>query len=98
MMEDKSFKITTEDGKEIVCDVLFTFDDDASNKQIMVYTDNTSDETGNVRAYASYYNEGDLENNTMKLDPITDEKVMKKIEIMFEALQEQIIEENKETK
>ena len=45
MSEEKmSFKITAEDGKEIECEVLFTFESDETNKNYIVYTDNTTDE------------------------------------------------------
>ena len=50
------FKVFDEDGKEVECEVLFTFDSDETNKSYMVYTDNTVDEDGNTRVYASIYN------------------------------------------
>ena len=44
-MEDNKFKIKNEDGKEVLCEVLFTFESDETNKNYMVYTDNTKDDS-----------------------------------------------------
>ena len=38
-----SFKYVNEEGKEIVCDILFTFDSDETKKSYIVYTDNSRD-------------------------------------------------------
>ena len=48
-------KVINEDGIEIICDVLFTFDNADTGKSYIVYTDNTKDESGNVQVYASIY-------------------------------------------
>ena len=42
------------EGKPIPCDILFTFSGE-TGKDYIVYTDNTRDEQGNVRVYASTY-------------------------------------------
>lgn len=49
------FTVTNQDGVEVEFDVLFTFDSDETNKSYIVYTDNSVDEAGNVRVYASTY-------------------------------------------
>ena len=62
-MLDKSGKIIIKNelGEEIECDVLFTFDNNDTNKSYIVYTDNTKDELGNIKVYANTYNEDDDE-------------------------------------
>ena len=54
-MEQNSFTIINEEGKEVKYDVLFTFQSEETNKDYIVYTDNTKDEEGNVQVYASIY-------------------------------------------
>ena len=48
--------LVNSEGKEVEFDVLFTFDAADTNKSYIVYTDNSVDETGNIRVYASTYN------------------------------------------
>ena len=44
-MENKNqFTLIDEEGKEVVYDVLFTFDSEETNKSYIVYTDNSTDE------------------------------------------------------
>lgn len=49
-----TFTVIDEEGKEVVCNVLFTFDSN-EGKHYIVYTDNTEDQEGNVQVYASMY-------------------------------------------
>ena len=55
MKEKNSFTVINDEGKEVVCDVLFTFDSDETKKSYIVYTDNTKDELGNLKVYANTY-------------------------------------------
>ena len=48
--------LVNSEGKEVEFDVLFTFDAEDTNKSYIVYTDNSIDENGNIRVYASTYN------------------------------------------
>lgn len=82
--ERMTFKVTDEAGKEIECEVLFTFESDETKKNYMVYTDNTTDEAGNTKVYASIYNPNEEET---KLIPIETEKEWKIIETILEELQ-----------
>lgn len=43
------------DGKEVTFEIIFTFEDDATGKQYVVYTDNVLDEEGNTRVFASRF-------------------------------------------
>lgn len=93
-MEGKNtFTVINDEGKEIVCDVLFTFDSDETKKSYVVYTDNTKDEFGNIRVYASIFNPNDNPNdngNGTELLPIQTEKEWKVIEKILESLQEEV--------
>ena len=87
MTEKNSFTIINDEGKEVVCDVLFTFDSDETKKSYIAYTDNTKDENGNVQVYASIY---DPEEENPELKPIESDKEWKVIETILETLQEEV--------
>ena len=55
MNKENKFKVIDKDGKEIEFEVLFTFESDETHKNYMVYTDNSTDEEGNVRVFASVF-------------------------------------------
>ena len=86
-MKKNSFSMIDENGKEVVYDVLFTFENEETGKNYMAYTDNTRDEEGNIQVYASIYNPNDPDS---ELEPITGEKEWKVIETILETLQEEI--------
>ena len=81
-----TFKIMNDDGKEIECEVLFTFESDETKKNYIVYTDNTLDEQGNTKVYASIYNPNEENTN---LIPIETDKEWKIIETILDELQQQ---------
>ena len=88
-MENKnSFTIINEEGQQIVCNVLFTFDSDETNKSYIVYTDNTKDEAGNIKVYASIYDPNSVDD--MELLPIETDKEWRVIEKILESIQEEI--------
>ena len=88
-MEDKNtFTVINEEGKEVVCSVLFTFDSDETKKSYIVYTDNTKDKQGNIQVYASIYDKEQEDN--MELLPIETDKEWKVIETILDSLQEEI--------
>jgi len=94
MKEEKmTFTVIADNGKEMECEVLFTFESDETKKNYIVYTDNSIDEQGNTRVYASIY-EPDQED--LKLTAITDEKEWKVIETILGELQETINTEDGE--
>ena len=69
MEEEKiSFTVTDENGQEVECDVLFVFQAEENKKHYMVYTDNTVDEEGNLKIYASTF------------DPTAEEIILGEIE------------------
>jgi uncharacterized protein YrzB (UPF0473 family) len=84
MEEKMTFKVLGEDGKELDCEVLFTFESDETNKKYMVYTDNTLDEQNNTKVYAAIYNP---EGEGVNLSPIESEKEWKIVETILEEVQ-----------
>ena len=82
--ERMTFNITNDEGQEVECEVLFTFESDETGKNYMVYTDNTVDEEGNTKVYASIYNP-DEEDQT--LQPIETDKEWTIIETILNELQ-----------
>ena len=86
MEEKMTFKVTNEAGKEVEYEVLFTFDSEETKKSYMVYTDNSLDEQGNIKVYASSYIPGKEET---ELSPIETDKEWKIIETILNELQEQ---------
>ena len=82
--ETMTFKVLNDEGKEVECEVLFTFESDETKKNYIVYTDNTLDEDGNTKVYASIYNPEDIE---ARLLPVESDKEWKIIETILEELQ-----------
>ena len=90
-----SFTVINKEGKEVKCDVLFTFDSEETGKSYMVYTDNTKDDKGNVQVYASIY---DPKDPNTKLEEIKTEKEWKVIEVILNQLQTEIRKKVEEQK
>jgi uncharacterized protein YrzB (UPF0473 family) len=87
---DKStgkFTIKNDEGKELVCDVLFTFDNEENNKSYIVFTDNTTDENGSVKVYANTYDPSGKKDD---LGVIETEKEWQIIEKLLASLQEKM--------
>ena len=88
MKEEKmTFTVIDDNGKEVECEVLFTFESDETKKNYIVYTDNSQDDEGNTKVYASIY-EPNEENLT--LTAIEDEKEWKIIDTILNELQETV--------
>jgi uncharacterized protein YrzB (UPF0473 family) len=86
MNEKNTFKVLDEAGKEVICEVLFTFDSEETKKNYIVYTDNTTDNEGNVRVYASVF---DPTSENTELKPIETEREWKIVETILESIQEE---------
>lgn len=86
MDEKQKFVVKDENGKEIMCEPLFTFDSEETKKSYVVYTDNSMDEAGNVRVFASIYNVTDKGGELL---PIKTDKEWKVIETILETIQEE---------
>lgn len=84
--ERMTFKVFNDEGQEVECEVLFTFESDETGKNYMVYTDNTVDEEGNTKVYASSY---EVDGEEQKLLPIETDKEWTIIETILNDLQEE---------
>ena len=84
------FKITNNEGKEVECEVLFTFDSEETGKSYIVYTDNTVDEQGNTKVYASIF---DPTKDEQTMQPIETEAEWKMIESILDELQKAATED-----
>lgn len=93
-MKKNTFTMVDQEGNEIVYDVLFTFESEETNKNYIVYTDQSKDANGNIQVYASIYDPGDPNS---KLEAITTEKEWKVIETILETLQEEIKKKQEQT-
>ena len=95
MNKENTFKVIDNEGKEIEFEVLFTFESDETKKNYMVYTDNTQDENGNTRVYASVF-KPDAE--PLELLPVETEREWKIIETILESIEEENKKNNEEIK
>lgn len=91
MEEKNTITVTNDKGEKIVLDILVTFDSEETEKSYVIYTDNTKDENGNVRVYASTYNPGDPQ---MNLEDIKTEKEWKMVEAVISTIQEDLASRN----
>ncbi|MBQ7136390.1 MAG: DUF1292 domain-containing protein [Bacilli bacterium] len=87
MENNNTFKVINDEGQEIVCDILFTFDSEETKKSYIVYTDNSRDAEGNIQVYASIY---DPKQDNPRLEPIETEQEWKIIETILNTLQDEI--------
>ena len=86
MNKENTFKVVDHEGNTIEFEILFTFESDETHKNYMVYTDNTKDEAGNVRVYASVF-VPDAE--PLELLPVETEREWKIIETILESIEEE---------
>lgn len=86
MNNENIFTIIDNKGKERKCEVLFTFESDETKKNYIVYTDNTLDSEGNVRVYASIYNQKE---KGVELEPINSEREWKIVETILSSISEE---------
>jgi uncharacterized protein YrzB (UPF0473 family) len=80
--------ITGKNGEQMVCQVLLTFRSDTTGKDYIVYTDNSRDEAGNTRVFASIYDPSG-ENN--RLINIESPEEWRMIEELLQNLQDEIL-------
>ncbi len=83
--EIMSFKVLNDEGVEVECEVLFTFENQETNKNYIIYTDNTLDDDGSTKVYASIY---DPDAPETELTPIETDEEWAVIEIIMDVLQE----------
>lgn len=88
-METKNFTITQEDGTEKEMEILFTFEQETTNKNYVLFTDPT-DEDGEVFA-CSYNDDGTMV-------PVEDLEEWEMIEEVFGAFVEEFENDEEEEK
>lgn len=93
MKNENKFKVVDKEGNETTFEILFTFESDETKKNYMVYTDNTKDDEGNTRVYASIF-EPDKE--PLELFPIETEREWKIIETILLSIEEESKKNNEE--
>ncbi len=91
MKEKNTFTVMNDKGEEVTCEVLFTFDSEETKKSYIVYTDNTTDNAGNVKVYASIFDPND---ETSELLPIESDREWKIIETILDSIQEDANKDN----
>ena len=82
-IKDNEFIIVNDEGKEVKYENLFTYEDEKTKKNYMAYTDNTQDDDGNTKVYASIYNP---EEENPVLLPIETDEEWKMIEAILTSL------------
>lgn len=79
------FVLEGEDGVEKEYQKLFAFESSETNKNYIVYTDNTKDESGNLRVYANVY-----EKNGKVLGALETEEEWNTVESIYAKLSEKV--------
>lgn len=87
MIENNTFKMTNNEGKQIIYEVIFTFDSDETEKSYIIYTDNTKNDEGKLKLYASTYI---LNKANSELKPIKSDKEWKVINAIISSFQENL--------
>lgn len=80
---DNEFMMVNDEGKEVRYEILFTYENEKTKKNYMAYTDNTQDDDGNTKVYASIYNP---EEENPVLLPIETDEEWKLIEAILTSL------------
>lgn len=88
LKDENTFTVINDEGEEVVCNVLFTFDCDDESRHYIVYTDSSKDSEGNVQVYASMC---DLQyGDEMELLPIQTDEEWALIESILTDIQEKL--------
>lgn len=81
-----TIRVLNDEGREIECDVLFTFERPDTKKSYIVYTDNTKDEDGSIQVYASVY---DPKGEDPALYPVETEAEWRLIDTILDKVQKE---------
>lgn len=88
MEEMMTFTLVNDDGKEVQCEILFSFEDRTTGKNYMVYTDYSRDENGDFKVFASIY---DPTGETNLLQPVQTDEEWAMVEQILENLQQEVL-------
>lgn len=81
--KDNTFTVIKNNKEKVQCEILFTYHDERTDKDYIVYTDKTIDKKGNTKVYASIFNPQE-ENPT--LFPIETDEEWELIETILDSL------------
>ena len=81
--KDNTFTVIKNNKEKVQCEILFTYHDERTDKDYIVYTDKTIDNKGNTKVYASIFNPQE-ENPT--LFPIETDEEWELIETILDSL------------
>lgn len=84
MNNPMTFTVTNDEGKEMQCEMLFSFESKETGNNYIVYTDNSVDEDGETRVFASIYMP---EIDGTRLFPIETDREWALVEKILEKLQ-----------
>lgn len=87
MIDNNTFTVINDEGKQIIYEVIFTFDSDETAKSYIIYTDNTKNDEGKLKLYASTYN---LNKGNLELKSIESDKEWKVINTIISSIQEDL--------
>ena len=85
-LENEEKIVILKDGKEVECDVLFTFDSEDTGKTYLGYTNHAIYKNGRKRIYVSGYN---LISGNGKLEDITDPKELDMVQEVLAQIDEE---------
>ena len=89
-LDNMTIRLQDENGKTIEYDVLFTFDSPETNKSYIAYTDNSVDETGSTRVYASIYTQNQ---DKVDLEAIESDKEWAMVQSVLDKVSSSVKEE-----
>lgn len=84
-LEDLGTITITKDGKEVECEVLFTFENEELQKQYIGYTDHSIGKDGRQNIYVSCYNQI---LGTNKLEDITSQEELDMVKDVLNQIAE----------
>ncbi len=88
VLENNEVVVIFKDGTKKQIDKLIGFDDEGTGKSYIIYTDNSTDEEGNVRITASIVKEP--ENPNSELEEIKSEREWKVVDTVLRSTMENI--------
>ncbi len=80
LIESMDITLRGENGEEITCDVLFTFENEETRQSYIVYTDYSLDDEGCTRIYSNRYV---IENDQVAFEPVETAAEQEKISEML---------------
>ena len=87
--QDNKFTVMA-GGKEVVCDILFTFQSKETGKHYMAFTDHSKDREGNPSVFYATY---DPDAEDISLAPIQSQQEWMMVRDMMQTLQEDAMNE-----